>query len=297
MGRMKVHRQNINNLIQSVSSKSIYQWLIIQTRTRFGVALQEAHIIAEKAESLITERWNVLTGNQFFLDLPSQNANHKKRSKDQLTYSPAKLTAFDHSDLELYQQYGLKVMQNSRIIRFIEEACNQDTLFSYTQLCLLTQTTAKSIRERMIPLWDRGIRLPINGMSKKYRNHHLFRSAFALKEYFDGVSLSHLQSQLFFSSSLWRTWQRHFIQVIQKSQEGVNPHSIANLLHIPLQLVTEYINLSVSLKNNSRYHEFLSTFHNYTFLTNENMTCLDHDQHFLLYLEINHNFSKAKSFQ
>ena len=295
MGRIKVHRQNINNLIQSVSSKSIYQWLVIQTRTRFGVALQEAHVIAEKAEILITEKWNILTENQFYLQLPSKNANHKKRSKDQLSYTPAKLTAFDHSDLELYQQYGLKAMQNSRIVRFIEEAYCQDTLFSYTELCLLTQTTAKSIRERMIPLWNLGIRLPINGMGKKYRDHHLFRSTFALQEHFSGISLTHLQSTLFFSNSLWRTWQCQFIQIIQKNQEGSNPTSIAELLRLPLELVTEYINLALSLKDNSRYHEFISTYQNYTSLTNQKGKHFDCNQHFIFDLEINHNFSKAKS--
>ncbi len=49
---------------------------ITQTPTRFGVASQEAQSITEEAEILISERWKVLTGKQFYLKLTSKNENH-----------------------------------------------------------------------------------------------------------------------------------------------------------------------------------------------------------------------------
>ena len=53
MGRKKVYQQNLNAYVKSVSGKTIHSWLVGQARTRFGVALQEANLISDKAEAFL----------------------------------------------------------------------------------------------------------------------------------------------------------------------------------------------------------------------------------------------------
>ena len=115
MGRVKIYRQNINAQVRSVNSKSIHQWLINQTRMKFGVAIQEAQLIADKTEILITDIWKVFIENQFYLPLTPGNENHQKRPKDHFPVTSVRLTAFEYGDIDLLKVYGLKVMQNARI--------------------------------------------------------------------------------------------------------------------------------------------------------------------------------------
>ena len=294
MGRVKVYRQNINAQVQSVNSKSIHQWLVNQTRIKFGVALQEAQLIAEKAEILITDIWNVFKENQFYLPLTPDNDNHQKRPKSHFSVAPVCLTAFEYGDIDLLKVYGLKVMQNARIIRLIEDAYQQNSLFSFEELCLLTHTTAKSIRERLIPLWSAGVRLPIRGMAKKYRSNQVYRSTFALKKYFDGCSLSELQPLLFFSNLLWNHWKRQFLLVAQNVFDHTDSLSGDNY-GLSESLAQEYMELAFSLKDRSVFQEFVATNRR-----SPPSGCLiqnisNNEQSFLQDLQENHNFSKAKS--
>ena len=78
MGRKKVYQKNLNAYITSVSSKTLHSWLMGQTRTRFGVALQEADLISHKAELFLSESLGVNIGNQFTISLPPIASMHAK---------------------------------------------------------------------------------------------------------------------------------------------------------------------------------------------------------------------------
>lgn len=87
---------------------------------------------------------------------------------------------------ELHSRFGLKAMQNARLIRLIEEANLQGAVFDQPQLGMLTNITVKSIRSRLSPLLRKGVRLPLLGQSYKYRRGRCFRITLALEEYFSG---------------------------------------------------------------------------------------------------------------
>jgi hypothetical protein len=294
MGRIKVYRQNINAQVRSVNSKSIHQWLINQTRIKFGVAFQEAQLIAEKSEFLITDIWKVFNGNQFFLPLTPGINNHQKRPQDCSSQTQVLLTAFEYGDIDLFCDYGLKIMQNSRIIRLLEEGYQQNSLFSFDELCLLTHTTAKSIRERLIPLWNAGVRLPIRGIAKKYRINLAYRSTFVLKRYFDGISLSELQPVFFFSNPLWNRWKRQFL-LVAKNVLDCNISLSGDNCGLPLDLAQEYAELAISLKNSPFFIEFVATNQISSSSINQVTDVKYNEKLFLQDLQENHNFSKAKS--
>jgi hypothetical protein len=152
MGRVKIHKQNVKTQIHSVEAKSLFLWLVNKTRHRYGVAFEEAKLIAEKAEHLMNDEWKHLSVNRFYLPLCEGKENHQKRSKMTFPQINVCLTAFSYEDLNVQLNHSLKAMQNSRIFRLLEEAYAQNATFSVHHLCLLTHTTAKSIRERLIPL-------------------------------------------------------------------------------------------------------------------------------------------------
>ncbi len=71
MGRNKAYRQNLNAYVKSVSEKTVHSWLVKQTQHRFGVALQEAMLVSDKAVSYLSGLLGINLGNQFIIDLPS----------------------------------------------------------------------------------------------------------------------------------------------------------------------------------------------------------------------------------
>lgn len=140
MGRSKIYRQNLKDLIKSVSTKTLYQWLVEQTRTRFGVALQEAELIAEKAEFFLIKVWETSLGAQFVFHLHSGNSNHQKNCPSHISSAPVRLTAYKNDDLDILMKLGLKAMQNSRICRLIEEAYFHSLTNSYVCFQILLRS-------------------------------------------------------------------------------------------------------------------------------------------------------------
>ena len=287
MGRKKGYKKNLNAYITSVSSKTLHSWLIGQTRTRFGVALQEADLISHKAELFLSESLGVTIGNQFTISLPPIASMHAKRSYDPTCSLPVRLTAYGHDDLELLSSFGLKSMQNARIFRNIEEALYQGTYLTYQHLCMLSTTTAKSLRERLKPLWNEGISLPVGAVGKKHRSFTQLRPTYVLTHYLAGNSLAKLQQQLCFSTQLWELWVQQFLAVCiyDETSPALNP--------IPSLLVAEYRKLFETLKSSPAYKNLLAS---YTHLipASSNNTASPQDL-FAENLAYNHGFSKAKS--
>jgi len=286
VGRKKVYQQNLNAYVKSVSGKTIHSWLVGQTRTRFGVALQEANLISDKAEAFLSGSLGMNLGNQFTIDLPPLESMHFKKFDVTTSCHPVKLTAYSHDDLELLVNLGLKSMQNARIFRIIEEAAFQDTYLTYQHLCMLSTTTAKSIRQRLIPLWKEGIYLPVGAVDKKYRNFKHFRSVYALAKYLSGGSLTEIQQMLCFSERLWKIWVQQFLTICTY---GENHPTINN---IPKLLVPEYMKLFKSVKDLETFKNLFSSFNHLLPCSNSDLT--SHHELFVEDLLINHGFSRAK---
>ncbi|MDQ0285881.1 hypothetical protein J2Z49_000986 [Desulfofundulus luciae] len=54
MGRAKFFRQKLISHVDSVAVKTVYSWLLHQTRERFGVAAGKAGLVAQKGYLLLT---------------------------------------------------------------------------------------------------------------------------------------------------------------------------------------------------------------------------------------------------
>lgn len=132
-------------------------------------------------------------------------------------------------------------------------------------------------------------------MARKYRNFHQFRSTYALEHYFFGTSIHEIQSFLYFSDALWHRWQRDFLQVFGYLQQSEQPGHISSLTEIPLETILEYSNLLQRVQGLSSFESLSATYQECAVSSSFASETTDPDIQFIDDLELNHNFSKAKS--
>jgi len=70
MGKVKVFRQNLNNLFHSVGSKSLFSGLCYDNQHKFGLDPSESKIVAYKSSSYILSTSQSRTGEQIIFPLP-----------------------------------------------------------------------------------------------------------------------------------------------------------------------------------------------------------------------------------
>ncbi|HEY3314777.1 MAG TPA: DUF1670 domain-containing protein [Bacillota bacterium] len=210
--------------------KTVYSWLLQQTRERFGVAADEAGQVAQKGYLLLTRTLVKRSEEQVVFMAIAGREIHRKRPAQDLPRREVVLTPWGHDDLEVHREFGLKALQNARLARLIEEAYCQDASLSTRMPCLLTNITPKSIRERLIPLWGADIRLPVAGTAKKYRRGQVFRSTAALAQFLAGEQPSAIRQRLWVSLTTWQQYQVDFLHVAQLTGEGLEATSIAQHL-------------------------------------------------------------------
>ena len=210
MGRAKLFRQKLVSHVDSVAVKTVSSWLLQQTREHFGVAFGEAEQVAQKGYLPLTRTLVKRSEEQILFVAIAGREIHRKRPTQELPRQEVVLTPWSHDDLELQREFGLKVLQNARLARLIEEAYWQDASLCTSMLCFLTNITAKSIRERLAPLWEAGIRLPVAAMAKKYRQGRGFRAAAALEEFLGeccGIELWERPTRRTLSFPMQRAWR------------------------------------------------------------------------------------------
>ena len=71
------------------------------------------------------------------------------------------LTILSDDDALLLEEFGTRPMQQNRLARMIEEAYAKEALLDGNRLCLLLPLTLTALRERLKPLWEMGVILPL----------------------------------------------------------------------------------------------------------------------------------------
>ncbi len=194
MGRKKTYRQKLIDQAKRVAIKNPFNWLIHLSINDYGLSPREAELVAIKAYSYINQQKQGRSFEQICFKLISGRNSHSRKHNKSL--KKATLTPFSYTDLELFEEFGLRVMQNARIYRLIEEAYAQDAIFSLKSLSFLTGLQTDALRKRLMPLWKEQIRLPISGMKKDWRNFRCYRATKALELIFSGLKLSEIRRKL-----------------------------------------------------------------------------------------------------
>jgi len=293
MGRAKLFRQKLISHVDSVAVKTVYSWLLHRTRDQFGVSAGEAAKVAQKGYLLLARTLVRRSEEQILFSALAGRAIHRKRPTQELPRQEVVLTPWGHDDLELQREFGLKALQNARLARLIEEAYWQDASLSTNMLCLLTNITAKSIRERLVPLWEAGIRLPVAGMAKKYRQGRAFRATAALEQFLAGEKPAAIRQRLCLSITAWEQYQVDFLHVAQLTLGGLGATAIARRLGLHPELVAEYQDVDRHTGGAARLAESLPG----RLVAITPLPATDEDPRTLLLAELQaqHNFSPAKA--
>lgn len=293
MGRARLFRQKLISHVDSVGVKTVYSWVLQQTRDRFGAAQDEAEQIAQKAFLLVSRTLVKRSEEQILFHAIQGRDKHQKRESGNLPRQEVVLTPWSHDDLEVHREFGLKALQNARLLRLIEEAYRQGVSLSASMLVRLTNITAKSLRERLIPLWELGLRLPVAGMARKYRQAEVFRSTWALERFFAGERLDTLRERLCLSLATWRQYELDFLRVVQLTEAGLDAAAISAKLALDLQQVIEYQTLQQRTGGAALLSEMPSG--RLAYATASSPAGTDPQTVFLTELQAHHGFSPAKA--
>lgn len=255
MSRQRYYRQYIQSQIESITVKSLHHFILSQNISRYGMAPDEAEILAEKAYHYFQQHLLTLSENKICIELPEISGNFKKGSLASSLHKCIEITVFHKNDLSILQEFGLKAIQNARICRILEEVFLQGCQIEIDTLAKIVNITPKSIRQRLRPLWESNITLPLALQSKKWRIHLLFRSTYALKSFFHGESISEIRSKLFLSAQDWQKITMDFATVALALREEKPLFKAVSQLSI--DLYEQYQSLVTNFNDSIQFQKLL----------------------------------------
>jgi hypothetical protein len=127
MGRPKYFRANIKDQINSLQYKSKYFYLKDVNISRYGLCLAEAELLAEIANDYYQNVLLEIPENCFTISLYQNFHSNKKQNLRLLPRKTVTIPAFSHYELDIYLQYGLKALQNHRIVNILESIAFQNS--------------------------------------------------------------------------------------------------------------------------------------------------------------------------
>jgi len=244
LGRKKQYRQKIKQHVNSLKSKSLYNWLLNETKEKFVTEQRMAEIVTDKAYQALLQDREHRPENIIIFDLIKGNEHHQKVSYKKADKRSVRLIPCLYEDIELYEKNGLKALQNSRIFRLIEEAYFQDALFSTRILSCLVNMGMKAVRKRLKTMWRKGLRLPISGMKKEHRKSmEKFRATEAMQRFLTGDNINNICKDLFLTKRTFNKYQLQLAKVAKLKEKASIDSDIADQLYFNRKLVKEYLSL------------------------------------------------------
>lgn len=258
MGRPVFHRQRVRSQAASIEAKSLFHWLAEEIRRRRELAPEEALLVARDALQFLEGHLVRRGPGQIELPAIAGREHHKKAARAAQPERLVHLTVFADEDAALLAEFGMTVMQTSRLVRVIEEAWYQDALLDSTRLCLLFPLSISALRDRLRPLWEQGIVAPLAGMPRRRREQlHTLRGARAVERYLQGGDLTAIRRDLAVSPALWQRWWRAFRQAVAA---GPAPAAeVAARTGQPVALVTGWQAVWAALRRTAVAQERLAT--------------------------------------
>ncbi|MFW6271237.1 MAG: DUF1670 domain-containing protein [Bacillota bacterium] len=290
MGRKKQYRQKVKQHVNSLKSKSLYNWLLNETKEKFVTAQRMAEIVTDKAYQALLKDRNHRPENIIIFDLIKGNQHHQKVSYKKVEKKSVRLTPYLYEDIELYEKNGLKALQNSRIFRLVEEAYFQNALFSTRILSCLVNMGMKALRKRLKTMWNQGLRLPISGMKKEHRKSmKKFRATAAMQQFLNGDNIHSICKDLFLTKRTFNKYQLQLARVAKLKEKITKVSEIADQLDFNQKLVKEYLSLLDDIDGKSPRLRNLQK----ELVYNQSPSGSNWDG-FVEDLKANHNWSQAK---
>ena len=283
MGRPKYYRFNIKQQINSLQYKTKYFYLKNINMSRYGLCLAEAELLADITNNYYQHNLLKIPENHFPISIHDTFNSGKKCNLNELPQKIVNIPAYSHHELEIYQDFGLKALQNNRIVNILDAIIFQDAKIDINLLAKLVNITPKSIRVRMAPLLKAGVRLPLTYLSSKWKiQHQMYRYTLALNNFFiHQVNEGDILKNLLITKNEWSYLLFNFYQ-FSYQQNDVN--------YFPKSLVDELQTLITDIKQAPRYLEYS---HLYPKINSENDHLINSKNTFWNTLKQYFSFSNA----
>lgn len=204
MGRPRQFRQLVMQHTDSVAAKTSLHGVIQLVKSHCEISWPEATILGELLYQFFADQVDGRDDGQ--ISYPARwKPGHCGRNTPPLAEPLwTRLTLFHPYDVELWREFGFKVLEQARIVRFVEEAVQQGVILSQGDISLLTAATARTVRETLKPLWQQGVWLPLKGMASEFSEgmrHTVAQTAFS--RFLAGEKVEIVRRRLHLSMSAW----------------------------------------------------------------------------------------------
>lgn len=249
MGQIKYYRSNIKQQIHSLECKTKYFYLKNINISRYGLCQAEGELLAEIANYYYQNYLLDMPENFFSISLYESLQINKKQNLSTLAKKIVTIPAFSHYELEIYRLYGLKALQNYRLLNILDHVAYQNAEIDLTLLAKIINITPKSIRQRLYPFSKLGLTFPILYVSHKYCSHPFaFRYSKALKDFFiNNCNKQKILQNLLIPQTEWSYLLFNFFQFSYQ-------HLL--LSPLPAPLLEEIASLKDHIMKTSRYDEY-----------------------------------------
>jgi DNA-binding Lrp family transcriptional regulator len=283
MGRPKYYRFNIKQQINSLQYKTKFYYLKNMNISRYGLCPAEAELLADIANNYYQHKLLKIPENHFSISVHDNFKSDKKCNLNELPQKIVNIPAYSHYELEVYQDFGLKALQNYRIVNILDAIIFQDARIDMNLLAKLVNITPKSIRQRIDPLLKAGIRLPLTHISTKWDiPSRMYRYSRAIYDFFmNRVNEGKIMKNFFITKNEWSCLLFNFFQF---------SYGHSSLCFFPKSLADELQTIKKQVKESPRYVEYSNLFPK---INAENEALLDSKHTFLNTLKQYFSFSNA----
>ncbi len=256
MGRPVYYRQRIIGQARSVQAKTLLNHLASEIRARREVSAEEALLIALDTLRYLEKGLLILGPGQIELPLIEGLGSHFRQSRSEQAEKLVNLTILSDEDALLVEEFGTRAMQQNRLARLIEEAYAKEALLDGNRLCLLLPLTLVALRERLKPLWEAGVTLPLAGLTKKTREQMTtHRPVLAIRRYLEGEELKQVRLELSVSRLTWNSWWHNFQETIARGNEQMS--ALVTHTGFPEHIISAWQELYSALKDSATAKERL----------------------------------------
>ncbi|MDA8345551.1 MAG: DUF1670 domain-containing protein [Thermaerobacter sp.] len=201
-------RNKVQHATQWVRPKSARALLVRELRKQFGQAARAAEEIAEESLAWMGLVQGITLPGCVRMSVPATSSRRYAPLRRRI----CQITAVDvDEDAEVWQEYGLAVMQRRRLTRWIYEIYRQGGYASLTELAAWANLTPTALEHRLKPVREMGIWLPHVG-GPQPNAQHLALEPWLVRRYLEQGSVDSERALLGISEGAWRRILRRFAQ-------------------------------------------------------------------------------------
>ncbi len=221
MGEIVRYQHSLQHTTSWVRPKSARALLVRTLRKEFDQSAFAAEEIADESLAWMSTVQGLTLPGSVSLSVPETASRRYAPVRRRL----ATITAVDvDEDAEIWQEYGLAVLQRRRLIRWLYEVYRQGGFASLTELAAWANLTPTALEHRLAPVRELGIWLPHVGGPKSGDGLQAL-DAWLVRRYLEFGDVSLERSVLGVSEGSFRRMLRRLGQLIADPQGHIPAYS------------------------------------------------------------------------